>query len=417
MLEKIAKGLTRKPLFVLIVALALLVPSAIGFLATRVNYDILTYLPAEAESSQGIQLLEEPFHMAATSMLIIEDMPAAWSNDLLNEIKQIPGVSNTLWLSNIVGVQVPTDMIPAEFRDIFFSKEGSTMIIIQYEKAGASQETMDAIDAVRALLNDKCYLAGFSVVVKDTKELVDEELPVFVSLAVAFALAAMALCLESWVLPLVLIYIPMSGGLSGSVYTSKNYLDVTSDEFLDMIIEKGCSFAWYFHYMPVGMNASTELLLTPEQRMYMKDRVRWIRDIEDGKELFAIDFQNDGEFCGGCIAGGKRYCHINAAGDVEPCVFIHHSGANVNEQSLLDCLRQPLFLKYHENQPFNENLLRPCPMLENPEKLQEMIRETGARSTDLEAPESAEHLCGKCAEYAAAWAPVADADWAARHGV
>ena len=200
-------------------------------------------------------------------------------------------------------------------------------------------------------------------------------------------------------------------------YTSKNYLDVTSDEFLDMIIEKGCSFAWYFHYMPVGMNASTELLLTPEQRMYMKDRVRWIRDIEDGKELFAIDFQNDGEFCGGCIAGGKRYCHINAAGDVEPCVFIHYSGANVNEQSLLDCLRQPLFLKYHENQPFNENLLRPCPMLENPEKLQEMIRETGARSTDLEAPESAEHLCGKCAEYAAAWAPVADADWAARHGV
>ena len=205
MLEKIAKGLTRKPLLVLIVALALLVPSAIGFLATRVNYDILTYLPAEAESSQGIQLLEEPFHMAATSMLIIEDMPAAWSNDLLNEIKQIPGVSNTLWLSNIVGVQVPTDMIPAEFRDIFFSKEGSTMMIIQYEKAGASQETMDAIDAVRALLNDKCYLAGFSVVVKDTKELVDEELPIFVSLAVAFALAAMALCLESWVLPLVLI--------------------------------------------------------------------------------------------------------------------------------------------------------------------------------------------------------------------
>ena len=107
--------------------------------------------------------------------------------------------------------------------------------------------------------------------------------------------------------------------------------------------------------------------------------------------------------------------HINAAGDLEPCVFIHYSGANINEQSLLDCLRQPLFLKYHEGQPFNDNLLRPCPMLENPERLQEMICETGAKSTDLEAPESAEHLCGKCAEYAAAWAPVADADWATRH--
>lgn len=205
MLEKIAKTLTRKPLIVLIVALALLLPSAVGFAATRVNYDILTYLPEDAESSQGIQLLEEPFHMAATSMLIIEDMPAAWSNELLNEIKQIDGVSNTLWLSNLVGVQVPTDMIPAEFRDIFFSGSGSTMMIIQYDKAGASDETMAAIDAVRALLNDKCCLAGFSVAIKDTKELVDAEVPLFVSLAVLFALVAMGICLESWALPLVLI--------------------------------------------------------------------------------------------------------------------------------------------------------------------------------------------------------------------
>ena len=198
-------------------------------------------------------------------------------------------------------------------------------------------------------------------------------------------------------------------------YTSKNYLDVTSDEFLDMLIDKGCYFAWYFHYMPVGMNASTDLLLSPEQRVYMKDRIRWIRDVKEGKELFAIDFQNDGEFCSGCIAGGKRYCHINAAGDVEPCVFIHYSSANINEKSLLECLRQPLFLKYYEAQPFNKNMLRPCPMLENPEYLQQMVAESGARSTDLEAPESAEQLCGKCVEYAKAWAPVADEIWQESH--
>ena len=198
-------------------------------------------------------------------------------------------------------------------------------------------------------------------------------------------------------------------------YTSKNYLDVTSDEFLDMLIDKGCYFAWYFHYMPVGMNASTDLLLSPEQRVYMKDRIRWIRDVKEGKELFAIDFQNDGEFCSGCIAGGKRYCHINAAGDVEPCVFIHYSSANINEKSLLECLRQPLFLNYYEAQPFNKNMLRPCPMLENPEYLQQMVAESGARSTDLEAPESAEQLCGKCVEYAKAWAPVADEIWQESH--
>ena len=198
-------------------------------------------------------------------------------------------------------------------------------------------------------------------------------------------------------------------------YTSRNYKDVTSDEFLDMLIERGCYFAWYFHYMPVGMNASTELLLTPEQRLYMKDRIREIRGVEGGKEIFAIDFQNDGEFVGGCVAGGRYYCHINAAGDVEPCVFIHYSGANIHDMSFLDCLRQPLFLKYREGQPFNENLLRPCPMLENPEKLRAIVAETGAKSTDLEAPESADHLCDKCVSYAECWKPFADEAWRETH--
>ena len=200
-------------------------------------------------------------------------------------------------------------------------------------------------------------------------------------------------------------------------YTSQNYKVVTSDEFLDFLIDKGVMFAWYFHYMPVGMNASPDLLLTPEQRTYVKDRIRWIRSDDGGKDLFALDFQNDGEFVHGCVAGGKYYCHINAAGDVEPCVFIHYSGANVNEQSLLDCLRQPLFLKYYEGQPFNENHLRPCPMLENPEILERMVRETGARSTDLEAPEDVQHLCAKCKNYAAHWAPVADEIWAEGHSI
>ena len=194
-------------------------------------------------------------------------------------------------------------------------------------------------------------------------------------------------------------------------YTSRNYLDVTSDAFLDMLIEKGCYFAWYFHYMPVGMNASTDLLLTPEQRLYMKNKIRDIRGMEGGKEIFAIDFQNDGEFVGGCVAGGKFYCHINAAGDVEPCVFVHYSGANINEMSYLDCLRQPLFMKYHENQPFNENLLMPCPMLENPEILRRIAKEAGAVSTDLEAPEEVDHLCDKCVDYAACWKPVAEEEW------
>ena len=137
-----------------------------------------------------------------------------------------------------------------------------------------------------------------------------------------------------------------SGQIFGTsiCYTSKNIETVTSDEFLDMIIEKGCRYAWYFHYMPVGNDASVELLPTPEQRIYMKDRIRQIRSLTTGQGLFTFDFQNDGEFVGGCIAGGRNYFHINANGDAEPCVFIHYSGANIRTNTLLEILNQPLFM-------------------------------------------------------------------------
>ena len=194
-------------------------------------------------------------------------------------------------------------------------------------------------------------------------------------------------------------------------YTKANVETVTSDDFLDMIIEKGVRFSWYFHYMPVGNDSDVSLLPTAEQREYMYHRIREIRSGDGGKQIYVMDFQNDGEFVGGCIAGGRNYCHINANGDVEPCVFIHYSGANINEVSLLDALHQPLFMAYRAGQPFNENQLRPCPMLENPELLQKMVRDTGAKSTDLTSPESAEHLCGKCEQYAAVWKDKADEIW------
>ena len=139
--------------------------------------------------------------------------------------------------------------------------------------------------------------------------------------------------------------------------------------------------------------------------------IRRIRDYRVRKPLFAIDFQNDGEYIDGCIAAGRRYLHINANGDVDPCVFIHYSDSNIREKSLLDTLQSPLFMAYYEGQPFNENMLRPCPMLENPEILREIVARTGAHSTDLESLESADHLCSKCDQYAKNWAPVADALW------
>ena len=127
--------------------------------------------------------------------------------------------------------------------------------------------------------------------------------------------------------------------------------------------------------------------------------------------FFPIDFQNDGEYVGGCIAGGRNYFHINSAGDAEPCVFIHYSNNNIHTSTLLEILQSPLFMAYHNGQPFNSNHLMPCPMLENPEKLQKMVNETNAKSTDLESPETVKHLCEKCKVYAKKWEPYAKEIW------
>lgn len=192
-------------------------------------------------------------------------------------------------------------------------------------------------------------------------------------------------------------------------YTSANFDSITSEEFYNKLIDMGVYFIWYFHYMPVGNDAVPALMPTPEQRAEIYHRIRKYRA---EKPLFAIDFQNDGEYVGGCIAGGRRYLHINANGDVDPCVFIHYSDSNIREKSLLETLQSPIMMAYHDGQPFNENMLRPCPMLENPHRLREMVERSGAHSTDLQSPESAEHLCSKCDEYAECWKPEADKLWA-----
>ena len=193
-----------------------------------------------------------------------------------------------------------------------------------------------------------------------------------------------------------------------SCYTSVNYDAITSEEYYDSLIEMGAYFIWYFHYMPVGNDAAPELLPNPEQREAVYHRIRHLRAT---KPLFAMDFQNDAEYVGGCIAGGKRYLHINANGDVDPCVFIHYSNANIRECTLLEALQSPIFMAYHDNMPFNDNMLRPCPMLENPEQLRKMVTDCGAHSTDPMSPETVEHLCSKCDQYAAHWAPEAEKLW------
>ena len=194
-------------------------------------------------------------------------------------------------------------------------------------------------------------------------------------------------------------------------YTRDNIEAVTNDEFMRFLCEKGAHFGFYFHYMPVGNDAAPELMPTPEQRQYMIKRIRYLRSEECDIPFYPMDFQNDGEFVGGCIAGGRGYCHINANGDMEPCAFIHYSDSNIKEKTLLDCYQSPLFMAYRRSQPFNNNMLRPCPVLDNPGRLTQIVEESGARSTDLESPERACDYCNRCVPAAEKWAPVADELW------
>ena len=191
-------------------------------------------------------------------------------------------------------------------------------------------------------------------------------------------------------------------------YTSQNVDSISSEAFIDHLVDCGAKFAWFFHYMPVGNEAVPDLLPDPAQRACMYHKIREYRST---KPIFTIDFQNDGQYVGGCIAGGRNYLHINANGDIEPCAFIHYSDSNIREKTLLEAFPSPLFMAYHRHQPFNSNHLRPCPMLENPEMLRMMVQRSGAHSTDLQSPESADHLCGKCQAYAARWAPEAERLW------
>ncbi len=191
-------------------------------------------------------------------------------------------------------------------------------------------------------------------------------------------------------------------------YTSKNATEIGSEEYIDALIEWGALFCWIFTYMPVGVNAVPELIATADQREYM---YRQVRKFRENKPLFTMDFWNDGEYVNGCIAGGRYYLHINANGDIEPCAFVHFSDSNIREKTLLEAYKAPLFMGYHDHQPFNDNYMQPCPVLDNPDAIDEIVDNCDCKSTDLESPEDVHTLTAKCREAAKNWEPVADKIW------
>jgi len=166
-------------------------------------------------------------------------------------------------------------------------------------------------------------------------------------------------------------------GYSATV-TSRNWDLVSSDEFIDLMVEKGCLFGWHFIYIPIGREPDTSLMVSPEQRQKVRERVWRARAT---KPIFLADFWNDGSLTGGCMSAGRLYAHVNNKGELEPCVFCHFATDNVKEKSLSECLNSPFFKAIRRRFPWSENHLMPCMIIDNPQVLREAVAEAGAHGT------------------------------------
>ncbi len=157
--------------------------------------------------------------------------------------------------------------------------------------------------------------------------------------------------------------------------TSRNYGEVCSDAFVQFMIKSGALYGWSFHYIPVGRQPDYSAMVTPEQRKWLVKRAQEIRSTYP---LMFYDFWNDGELVNGCIAGGKRYFHITANGNVAPCAFAHIKCDSIKDKSLEEVLANKVFRAYQKYQPVSENHLRPCPIIDKPEILRAIVKESDA---------------------------------------
>lgn len=205
-MKRIAKFIAYHPKTITIIAVLLLIPAAIGYINTFVNYDILSYLPGDLDSVKGENELDETFNSASMSFLVIEDMPSKDVAALKEKIAKVDNVSSVIWVNDIADISIPQEIIPQAVKDIFYSKDGKcTMMLIQYKYKAVTDETMKAIEDVRGLLNNQCFLSGMGVIMKDTRDLADSQAPIFIAIAIAIALVVMTFCMESWVEPWVLL--------------------------------------------------------------------------------------------------------------------------------------------------------------------------------------------------------------------
>jgi len=188
-----------------------------------------------------------------------------------------------------------------------------------------------------------------------------------------------------------------------------NHDTLMKDEFWQFLEEQQVVYAWVFQYMPVGMNASIDLVPTPQQRyerFFKTDQVRL-----SGKFAFVADFWNHGFLTHGCLAAGAKYFHVSAKGYVEPCVFQQYAVDSIREKSLLEILKSPFFESYKRMVPYSNNLFRPCPIIDNPKVYRAMVKHFNAIPQHEGSERVVEDLAPEIDKLAEEWKVYADKLW------
>ena len=205
-MRKIALWEAEHPKKVLVIALLLIIPAFLGFIFTGVNYDIMSYLPDDLEAVQGEDIMDETFHTAGISIVIAENSSPKETVALKNKIENVEGVASVIWVDTLADIDIPADILPDEIKDVFYSKdESKTMMLVRYE-TGEEGSELAAIGNIKKLLDEQTVISGVSVIVDDTKDIADKQAPIYIAVAVALALSVMALMMESWLQPLVILF-------------------------------------------------------------------------------------------------------------------------------------------------------------------------------------------------------------------
>lgn len=189
---------------IIILSLLLLIPAVIGYVNTRVNYDILSYLPEEIDTMEGQEILKEEFGNGAFSMLLVEGMDTKNISSLKAKIEEVDGVSSVLWYDSILDISIPIELLPSEVTEAFNSGD-TTLMLVVFSDTTSSDETIEAVTEIRKIANSQCFLAGMSSMVTDTKNLSEKEAPIYVVIAVILSAIMLALTMDSFVLPIIFL--------------------------------------------------------------------------------------------------------------------------------------------------------------------------------------------------------------------